>query len=479
VNPTFSANPTSSTICAGVNTTYSVTTAGATAWQWEVNTGSGFVALANNATYSGVTTQTLTITGVTTGLNGYLYRCVASDGACSTNSSSATLTVSAPIMSLASQTNNLCFNGATGIASVNAATGGAGSYIYDWTPGIPTGDGTTTISGLTSGTWTCTVTDAAGCTATTTVNITSPSQMVPSASAGTIACNGGATSVSVTATGGTSPYSGTGTFTATVGTFTYSVSDANGCISTASVTITEPAVLAATAVGTDPSTCNGANGSADLTVSGGTSAYTFAWSNSATTEDISGVISGNYNCTITDANGCTTTASVTLTDPALPAVTYSNAFSTICLADAPQTLTGGSPAGGTFSGPGVSSGSFDPATAGTGTHVITYTYTDGNNCSNTAIDTVTVDVCTGINSVNSNLTLSVQPNPNNGEFAMILNGASFADVTVYDATGKLVSTKRMQPGQRENISLETSGIYLITAVNADGTRSTQRVVVQK
>lgn len=479
VNPTFSTNPASSTICAGVNTTYSVTTSGATAWQWQVNTGSGFVALTNSAPYSGVTTQTLTITGVTTGLNGYIYRCVASDGACSSNSTSATLTVSAPAVTLASQTNNLCFNGTTGNATVNTPSGGVGPYTYNWTPGTPTGDGTATISGLTSGTWTCTITDAAGCTATVTSNITSPSQLVPTATAGNIACNGGTTSVTVTATGGTGSYSGTGTFTATVGTYTYNVSDVNGCISTASVTITEPTVLAANAAGTNPSTCNGANGSADLTVSGGTSAYTFAWSNSATTEDISGVTSGNYNCTITDANGCTTTASVSLNDPALPTVTYANAFSTICAADAPQTLTGGSPSGGTYSGTGVSAGMFDPAAAGAGTHVITYSYTDANSCSNTAVDTITVDVCTGINSVNSNLNLSVQPNPNNGEFALILNANQFADVTIFDATGKVVSTKRVQPNQRENIVLETSGIYLITAVSSDGSRSIQRIVVQK
>lgn len=479
VNPVFTANPASSTICAGMNAMYSVSTTGATAWQWEVNTGSGFVALTNNATYSGVTTQTLNITGVTTGMNGYQYRCVAADGACNTLSSSATLTVSAPVVTLASQTNNLCFNGSIGSASVNAAGGGVGPYTYDWAPGTPSGDGTTSITALTNGTWTCTVTDAAGCTSSTTVNITSPSQLLSSAVSGSIACNGGSTSVTVTANGGTSPYSGTGTFTATVGTYTYSVSDANGCMSTASVTVTEPAVLAATVSGTDPATCGGSNGSADLTVTGGTSAYSFAWSNAATTEDLNGVTSGSYNCTITDANGCTTNASVTLSDPALPTVTYSNAFSLICAADAPQTLTGGSPSGGTYSGPGVSAGMFDPATAGAGMHVITYTYTDGNNCSNMATDTVTVDVCTGIAGNNNMPSVSVQPNPNNGEFALTLNSASYADVYIYDATGKLIQTNRMQPGQRLDASLQESGIYLITLVNAEGFRTTQRVIVQK
>ncbi len=57
---------------------------------------------------------------------------------------------------------------------MNTATGGAGGYTYDWTPGTPTGDGTTSVSGLTAGTWTCTVTDANGCSATTSATITEP-----------------------------------------------------------------------------------------------------------------------------------------------------------------------------------------------------------------------------------------------------------------------------------------------------------------
>lgn len=479
VNPTYSQQPANASVCAGVNTSYSVTTAGATTWQWEVNTGSGFTTITNNATYSGATTQTLTISGVTTGMNGYIYRCTAADGACNTLSSTATLSVSAPVMTLASTTNNICFNGVIGAASVNAATGGIGTYTYDWQPGNPTGDGTTSVSGLTSGTYTCIVTDGIGCTTTVTASVTSPSQLIPLSSAGSIACNGGTTSVTVTASGGTSPYSGTGTFTATAGTYTYSVSDANGCISSTSVTVTEPSILAASANGTNPSTCGGSNGSADLTVTGGTSAYTFVWSNAATTEDLNGVTSGSYNCTITDANGCTTTASVTLNDPALPTVTYSNAFGTICVADAPQTLTGGSPSGGTYSGPGVTAGTFDPAAAGAGSHVITYTYTDGNSCTSSAIDTVTVDVCTGLNGINTSVSFTVMPNPNNGLFTLTLNSTEYADVYVYDATGKAIQSERMLANEKFDMTIETAGIYFITAVSADGTRTTQRVIVQK
>ncbi|MEL1242440.1 hypothetical protein AAEO59_15395, partial [Flavobacterium sp. DGU99] len=172
--PTVTANPSSATICSTSNTTFSISATGATAYQWQVNTGSGFTDIANGGVYSTATTNTLTITGATSGMNGYQYRCVAKDGSCSTTSSSGTLTVSNPSVTPLSQTNVACNGGATGAAAVNAATGGAGGYTYNWTPGNPTGDGTTSVTGLTAGSWTCTVTDANGCTASQNFTITQP-----------------------------------------------------------------------------------------------------------------------------------------------------------------------------------------------------------------------------------------------------------------------------------------------------------------
>ncbi|MBF04588.1 MAG: hypothetical protein CMP76_14995, partial [Flavobacterium sp.] len=71
-------------------------------------------------------------------------------------------------------TNVACNGGANGAAAVNVATGGAGGYTYNWTPGNPIGDGTTSVTGLTAGTWTCTVTDANGCTTSQNFTITQP-----------------------------------------------------------------------------------------------------------------------------------------------------------------------------------------------------------------------------------------------------------------------------------------------------------------
>lgn len=176
-NPTISSQPSNSSICNAANTTFSITASGATGYQWQVNSGSGYGAVSNGGVYSGATTATLTITTATSGMNGYAYRCVASNGGCSTTSNAVTLTVSTPSITSASQTNISCYGSNTGAASVNAATGGVASYTYNWTPGNPTGDGTVSVSNLTAGTWTCTVTDNIGCIGTRSFTITQPASV--------------------------------------------------------------------------------------------------------------------------------------------------------------------------------------------------------------------------------------------------------------------------------------------------------------
>ena len=96
--------------------------------------------------------------------------------------------------------------------------------------------------------------------------------------------------------------------------------------------------------------------------------------------------------TFTSTTGCVgDPVSITVTVNALPVVTCP-ANSSVCISVAPYALTGASPAGGTYSGTGVSAGNFNPATAGPGTHTITYTYTDpATTCTNTCTFTITVN----------------------------------------------------------------------------------------
>ena len=140
-----------------------------------------------------------------------------------------------------------------------------------------------------------------------------------------ISCNGvNDGTISIAPTGGVNPYTYVWSNGASVadltglfaGTYTVTVTDDNGDTESTTVTLTEPNQLILTNSITNV-LCNGAStGAIDLTVSGGTTNYSYAWSNGAITEDLTGKIAGTYTVTVTDANSCTATTSATITQPA-------------------------------------------------------------------------------------------------------------------------------------------------------------------
>ena len=162
---------------------------------------------------------------------------------------------------------------------------------------------------------------------------------------------------------------------------------------------------------------------------------------------------GTYSYPVTNANGCTITTT--------------------------RTLSGESPAGGSFSGPGVSAGMFDPMSASIGFNMISYTYTDVNGCTGSTVDSIYVDICLNTVVLNNNNNFSVFPNPNNGAFTLQLNTSTAADVMIYDALGQLVSKQKVQPHVQQQLNIATSGVYLIAVVTVDGKRTTQRVIVNR
>ena len=124
-------------------------------------------------------------------------------------------------------------------------------------------------------------------------------------------------SIDLSVSGGTLPYTYAwtgpgGPYTTqdlsglSAGTYNVTVTDANGCVTTNSFTLTEPNLLACTVVGVDGSISGVPTGSIDLSVSGGILPYTYAWTGPGgpyTTQDLSGLSAGTYNVTVTDANG--------------------------------------------------------------------------------------------------------------------------------------------------------------------------------
>src|SRR5690606_3175473 len=140
-------------------------------------------------------------------------------------------------------------------------------------------------------------------------------------------CFGGSDgSAAISVTGGTPGYSynwSNGRTTSSVnnlsaGLYTVTVTDNNSCFTSYNVMILQPSSLSSSITVNSNVSCNGgSNGSATASAVGGTTPYTYLWSNAATTAAISGVSAGNYTVTVTDNNGCTSTANATVTQPSL------------------------------------------------------------------------------------------------------------------------------------------------------------------
>ena len=151
---------------------------------------------------------------------------------------SASATVTQPAAALAANavpTNVACFGG-NGSVDLTVS-GGTGPYTYLWSNGATTED----LASVPAGAYSVTVTDANNCTTLASATVTQPAAALAASSTATaITCAVSTSTVTVSATGGTAPYTGTGTFTRTAGTHSFTVTDANGCPSTTSVTIIEP-----------------------------------------------------------------------------------------------------------------------------------------------------------------------------------------------------------------------------------------------
>ncbi|MBI5541651.1 MAG: T9SS type A sorting domain-containing protein [Bacteroidia bacterium] len=199
--------------------------------------------------------------------------------------------------------------------SINVtASGGVAPYSYYWNNGITL----TWESNLCPDDYTCTITDAVGCTSMTAVILTNgPIIIMSTVNATCGVCNG---SASVSVFGGLPPYSyqwSNGNTTPNIinscaGTYTLTVTDQNMCTSTSGDNIVATSVVTISNIATTPTTCNQCNGIANPNISGGTAPYMFTWSNGLNTSTANGLCEGNYFLTITDNMGCTDTASFTI-----------------------------------------------------------------------------------------------------------------------------------------------------------------------
>ena len=256
------------------------------------------------------------------------------DGSCSYDNLVENVVVNPnPTVQLNLLNNVQCFNAANGSIQVQGL--GNSPFTYQWTNSATNTNfsSSSSISGLSPGSYVVTIQDANTCFVKDTFEITQPTLLVANASITSnyngqnISCFGASDgSANVLISGGVSPYNiqwSNGANTANIsnlapGTYTVTVTDFNGCVKTSSVTLTQPSAINLSDTKFMVSCFGGSNGSINLSVTGGIPGYSYSWSNGQTTEDISGLSAGTYNVLVTDLNGCTKTRSVTITQPLAP-----------------------------------------------------------------------------------------------------------------------------------------------------------------
>lgn len=269
-------------------------------------------------TYTNDSTGVAQGTNSFTGLAGGTYNITIADGACPSIDTLITLLQPSSLnLSIDSVKNVTCFGGTDGYIKISAS-GGSQSYSYtlDSVNFQPTG----VFNALDSGVYTISVQDTSGCFGSVTVTITEPDSLqITNLVVDSANCFGLLGSINFSALGGTAPYmysidgvptfGNSNTFNVAAGNYTMQVRDANNCLSTVILdTIFEPTDLVLTLDSSINASCGATDGGVYVSLTGGTTPYTFSWSNGSAvvggSEDLTNILAGIYTLTATDANGC-------------------------------------------------------------------------------------------------------------------------------------------------------------------------------
>ena len=359
--------PGNATVCEGSNTSFTVAGAGSgLTYQWQVSTDGGvtYNNVNNGGVYGGATSATLTITGATFSLNNYRYRCQLSNGICPTPgiSNGAILTVNTlPAITAQASNATICVGGSNTFTIAATGTG----ITYQWQVSTDGGNTWGNIAGATAASYTlsgavigqnnnryrCVVTGACAPVANSTgaiLTVIAPVS-ITTQPANTAVCTGNNTSFTIV-----------GSSVQTI-VYQWQVSTDNG-----------------------------------ITWNNITNTGVYSGATTATLSITGAILTMNnyrYRCLLSNATCAVPTVSnntTVLTVNALPVVTWANALTEQCTNNTTYALTGGTPAGGVYSGTGVTGSNFNASTAGAGTFTLTYTYTDANGCVNSTTKTITV-----------------------------------------------------------------------------------------
>ncbi|MCX6268225.1 MAG: SprB repeat-containing protein, partial [Bacteroidetes bacterium] len=364
-----------------------------------------------------------------------------------------------------------CYGGAGGAINITV-TGGTTPYSFLWSD--PAGSTTQNITGLSAGCFTVTVTDFNLCVTTANFCVGQPDQIVITPNMTKTLCNGSCDGkIDLTVVGGVSPYffawsdpAGSTTQNVTglcAGTFTVTVTDSQGCVMTGSYLVTSPDAIAINGA-PYPASCNlFADGGINITVTGGTGAYSFIWNDPAgsTTQNISGLTANTYTVTVTDANSCVKTGSWTVSEPG-EVSWYASAINVSCNGQFDGSITtiqtiGGTPpytyvwnnGETTASITGLSAGRYD------------ITVTDAHSCDALGFREISEPALLAV-SPDADITPATCYNSAGGAITITVTGGTLPYTFIWDDPAHSTT---------QNISNLSSGCYNLTVTDAQACKA--------
>jgi uncharacterized protein (DUF2141 family) len=483
-------------LCNGLSTgSITVTASGGTgALQFSKNNGTNYTAGTSPFTFNSLAAATYSIK-------------IKDANGCESTVSSVMVSEPTPLsISSTSATITTCNADADGTLTITA-TGGTSAYEFSKDDGMTyvAGANPYTFTGLTGGNYTVKVRDANGCiSASATRNVPKPTVVtVDLVRKVNIKCKGDATGeIEVSADGGripsddykikttdpanpltiiTLPTFGR-TFTGLkAGNYTITVTDDFGCFATLNVNLSEPTnPLSIGTVNTTPATC-ATGGTVSTSASGGTSPYTYALTSSLSnmTGSFTNVSGGNYTLTVTDANDCVSTTSVSVGNSAAPKITVTSQTNILC--------NGGTTGAFTF---GVSggTGSYTVVVKDASNNTVSTTGSNPYSTSSLAAGTYSISVTDGVScSASQNVMLTQPMTPLsilvNSQTNVLCNGASTGAVTLVANGGNSMSYTYKKDALTSNATGIFTGLamgtYVFTVTDANNCTETKSVSISE